>query len=567
MDELIEFSKMDLHYFQRNKTIRSYPKKARNSQDEILSHFKVLMIGTGGIGCELLKNLVVSGFSHIEIVDMDTIELSNLNRQFLFRKKDIGKSKAEVAKKRAEKFNKKATIIAHHDNIKNDKFDLNFFKKFDIVLNALDNVKTRKHVNRLCLSLNIPLIESGTQAYTGQVYLIKKDVTECYECNEKPMIKTYAVCTIRDTPDLPVHCIAWAKMMFESLFGPSNVNNDLSDLKIIKEEKESDEEFAKRLFNFLFCETIQKRLHLLDKANNKKIKKLPICINLKNHSKIALNGIKNYKLTELIERFLDVSKKLSQEGIKRLFDKGDELAIEFIFCASSLRMINYHIPLITKFDNKGIAGNIVHAIATTNAVCAALINITAKTYLLEKDIKKCKLSWINLNSSGNRIINTEPLQPPNPKCNICGNQNIELFCDTNAFTLQELFDKVLKDELGMISPIIDYFFSGGSNFITQDPEIWDDDFKSMNEFFAKPLSKVDICNGAFLRIDDEKQALKMVIVVMHSEKNGKEKFKLDYKKEESTNKENKQLTGEKRKLSVEKDDIGMKKMKEEINIL
>jgi molybdopterin/thiamine biosynthesis adenylyltransferase len=60
------------------------------------SQARILMVGAGGIGCELLKNLVLTGFGEIHIVDLDTIDLSNLNRQFLFRHEHIKKSKALV---------------------------------------------------------------------------------------------------------------------------------------------------------------------------------------------------------------------------------------------------------------------------------------------------------------------------------------------------------------------------------------------------------------------------------------------------------------------------------------
>lgn len=95
---------------------------------------------------------------------------------------------------------------------------MEYFKQFSIVLNALDNKAARSHVNRLCLAADVPLIESGSAGYLGQVTLIKKGLTECYDCLPKPPAKTFPGCTIRNTPSEPIHCIVWAKHLFKCVF-------------------------------------------------------------------------------------------------------------------------------------------------------------------------------------------------------------------------------------------------------------------------------------------------------------------------------------------------------------
>jgi molybdopterin/thiamine biosynthesis adenylyltransferase len=135
---------------------------------------KVLLVGAGGIGCELLKTIVLTGFGSVEVVDLDTIDVSNLNRQFLFQQKHVKRPKAHVAKETASAFNPNVRIVAHHDNIKCKKFGIDWYKGFTLVFNALDNLDARRHVNRMCLAADVPLLESGTTGFDGQVQVIKK---------------------------------------------------------------------------------------------------------------------------------------------------------------------------------------------------------------------------------------------------------------------------------------------------------------------------------------------------------------------------------------------------------
>lgn len=120
-------------------------------------------------------------------------------------------SGAKVAKEAAHRFNPKVKLEAHHANIKDSQFNVNWFKGFTIVFNALDNLEARRHVNKMCLSADVPLIESGTTGFNGQVQVIKKGVTACYDCTSKPPQKSFPVCTIRSTPSQPIHCIVWGK--------------------------------------------------------------------------------------------------------------------------------------------------------------------------------------------------------------------------------------------------------------------------------------------------------------------------------------------------------------------
>lgn len=110
-------------------------------------------------------------------------------------------------------------ITAHYKNVKEPESGIRFFRQFDLVFMALDNTEARSHVNELCMILDIPIIEAGTQGYKGQAMVFKRDISRCYDCYPKPPPKTYAICTIRTFPDKPVHCIIWGKYLFKCIFG------------------------------------------------------------------------------------------------------------------------------------------------------------------------------------------------------------------------------------------------------------------------------------------------------------------------------------------------------------
>lgn len=119
----------------------------------------------------------------VAVADMDLIERSNLNRQFLFRNSDVGQAKAECAANAVKKMNSDVKIEVHKDRVgpETEKvYDDDFFERLDGVANALDNVDARLYMDRRCVYYRKPLLESGTLGTKGNTQVVLPFLTESY---------------------------------------------------------------------------------------------------------------------------------------------------------------------------------------------------------------------------------------------------------------------------------------------------------------------------------------------------------------------------------------------------
>ena len=143
---------------------------------------KVAVIGAGGLGCPLILYLAYSGVGNMGIIDNDKIELSNLSRQILFTKNDIGKFKTDISKKAVKKINAKIKIKTFTKRLKISNID-EILGNYNIVCDGTDNFESRLLINDYCLKNKKILISSAINKFDGQLFYfdLKKKIP-CFRC-------------------------------------------------------------------------------------------------------------------------------------------------------------------------------------------------------------------------------------------------------------------------------------------------------------------------------------------------------------------------------------------------
>ncbi|KAI3300289.1 hypothetical protein DTO002I6_1012 [Penicillium roqueforti] len=234
-----------------------------------LANVTEFLVGSGAIGCETLKNWAMMGLGtgpkgKLYVTDMDQIEKSNLNRQFLFRTKDVGRLKSECASAAAQAMNRelKDKIVTLRDRVGADTehvFNEDFWNGLDGVTNALDNVDARTYVDRRCVFFRKPLLESGTLGTKCNTQVVLPFITESYSSSQDPPEKSFPMCTLKSFPNRIEHTIAWARDVFQTYFvgPPESVNMYLSQPDYIQQtlkQAGNEKQTLEHLRDFLVTE-------------------------------------------------------------------------------------------------------------------------------------------------------------------------------------------------------------------------------------------------------------------------------------------------------------------------
>jgi len=313
-----------------------------------LANTNIFLIGAGALGCEYLKIFSMMGIStaknsKVIITDNDNIEISNLNRQFLFHKEHSGLEKSICACKQVKMMNHDFNCEAHINLVNEDTehiYNEKFWKNQNFIINAVDNNKARKYIDSQCTLFNINLIDSGTEGLKAHNQLIIPNVTEHGKYNNN-LRNQIPMCTLRQFPSTIEHCIEWGKDKFEEYFN-EDINminefifNHLEYLKKIKKENDQNK-----------IEKLKKIKAFLKLMINKDISEI-INSAINNYMKNYINSIK--KIIELYPENHIENGAIFWKGSKRFpsilkFNIEDSITFEFIFSYTKIYCNIFNIP-------------------------------------------------------------------------------------------------------------------------------------------------------------------------------------------------------------------------------
>lgn len=218
---------------------------------EKLQKQRLFLVGAGALGCELIKAFALMGVGCskeglVSCTDNDNIEVSNLNRQFLFRKGDVGHSKSETACRIGGEMNPDFHVRSYQTLVGEQTesvFNDEFWESQNFIVNAVDNIKARLYVDSRAVWYKKALLESGTLGTKANSQMVVPFLTQCYGDSTDPPEESIPMCTLRNFPNQIEHTIEWGRDQFNTIF-TDRVNDVVSFLEkphiYLKELKENN---------------------------------------------------------------------------------------------------------------------------------------------------------------------------------------------------------------------------------------------------------------------------------------------------------------------------------------
>ena len=146
-----------------------------------LKNAKVTIVGVGGLGCPVALYLTAAGIGKITLIDREKVELSNLNRQILHWSRDVGKFKTLSALEKLSELNPSINFESYEEQV-DEKSIRKMIKGSNVVVDCLDNWKTRFILNEACVAERIPLVHAGVHSWYGQITTIMPGKGPCLRC-------------------------------------------------------------------------------------------------------------------------------------------------------------------------------------------------------------------------------------------------------------------------------------------------------------------------------------------------------------------------------------------------
>eukprot|EP01040_Poterioochromonas_malhamensis_P009078 gene9078-9832_t len=334
-----------------------------------LSNLKLFLVGAGAIGCEMLKNWAMMGISapfnnntsegKVIVTDMDSIEKSNLSRQFLFRNKDINCLKSTTAINAVTVMNSGFKGIALEQKVATETehiFNDDFYEGLDMVCTALDNVEARLYIDQKCLFYKKPMLESGTLGAKGHTQIVSPHQTENYGATRDPPEKSIPVCTLKHFPNQIEHTLQWSREWFEEIFKqiPNDINEYINNYNDFMKQLDSQPNIKLETLQRLKSSLVNDRPHsIIDCA----IWARKIFEDLfSNRIKQLLHNFPLDRISSSGTPFWSGSKK---PPTPVTFDPNDPLHADFIVSVATLRATVYNLP--TEIDR----ANLLNAAANT----------------------------------------------------------------------------------------------------------------------------------------------------------------------------------------------------------